>query len=85
MLNLSDLLTGESSSTIENYLDVIVNASNTEVRISSTGGFSSGIYNATVEDSRIILAGIDLITATGTTDETTLLQNLLSNSRLIID
>jgi hypothetical protein len=102
-IDLRDLLTGEQSTemvtstslgvpnigNLLNYIDFNVNGANTEIRISSTGGFTgaTGTYNAAVEDQRIILQGVNLYTATGATvgNETDLLQRLLANGTLVVD
>ena len=69
-----------------NYLDFSVAGGNTTIRISSTGGFASGVYDAGAEDQRIVLTGVDLYTATGGPGtETQLLQRLLANGTLIVD
>ena len=100
-IDLRDLLVGEASAqqnwagtanigTLLNYIDVIFNAGtgNTEMRISSTGGFTgvTGIYNAAVEDQRIIFSNVNLFTAGVTSNnETELLQKLLFNGTLVVD
>jgi serralysin len=85
MLSLRELLVGENSANILNYLDVSVVGGNTEIHISSTGNFAGGNYNAGNEDARIVLAGVDLFTATGTSTEAALINNLISQNKLIID
>ncbi len=87
VLDLRDLLQGESSSSgnLLNYLDITTNSGNTEIRISSNGSFASGNYSAGNEDARIVLTGLDLFGATGTSNETDLIQNLITSSKLIVD
>lgn len=80
-LNLSDLLVGETSSNITNFIDIVFNGSDTEVRISSEGNFSGGAYNASREDARIVLESVNLI---GTGDDSSLLASLLAKNNLII-
>ena len=99
-LDLRDLLVGERSTvgsnaaadnvgTLLNYIDINFNAvtGNTEIRISSTGGFTGGTYVAGAEDQSIILAGQNLFTITGAAagNETALLNNLLTTGRLFVD
>lgn len=84
-LDIKDLLTGESSSNILQYLDVSIQGSSTEIRISSTGGFAGGNYNSANEDARLILTNTNLFTATGTSSETALIQQMINNQSLIID
>jgi large repetitive protein len=79
------LLTGESSANILNYLDVAVVGGNTEIHISSSGAFAGGNYSIGNEDARIVLAGLDLFTATSTGTEAALINNLISSNKLIID
>ncbi|MGZ8251675.1 MAG: beta strand repeat-containing protein, partial [Methylophilaceae bacterium] len=97
-LDLRDLLVGEASTEIVtggtpnignllNYLDISVNGANTEIRISSTGGFTGGTYNSAAEDQRIVLTNVNLYTAAGAAagNETDLLQRLLANGSLVVD
>ena len=85
---------GSSSSAVQisnllDYLDVEVvtsgGVSSTVLHISSSGGFSGGAYDAAAEDQRITLEGVNLYSATGTSSETALLQELLKKGTLIID
>ncbi|WP_020182457.1 retention module-containing protein [Methylotenera sp. 1P/1] len=97
-LDLRDLLQGEASTLLNtgsvpnignllNYIDININGGNTEIRISSAGGFTGGTYSAAQEDQRIVLQGINLYTATGATagNETDLLQRMLANGALVVD
>ena len=97
-LDLRDLLVGEASTELVtgatpnignllNYLDININGADTEIRISSAGGFSGGTYNASAEDQRIVLTGVNLYTATGAVagNETDLIQRLLANGSLVVD
>jgi len=84
VLNLHDLLIGESAANLLNYLDVTTNGVDTQIAISTTGGFTGGNYNADSENAHITLAGIDLFTATSTSTEADLLNNLLSTNKLMI-
>ncbi|MDT7513499.1 beta strand repeat-containing protein [Rhodoferax mekongensis] len=101
ILDLRELLVGEhtssgnsgsaatdvSISNLLNYIDININGSNTEIRISTTGGFTGGTYSAAAEDQRIILNNVNLYTAVGTTsgNETLLLQTLIRNGTLLLD
>jgi hypothetical protein len=97
-LDLRDLLVGEASTLIQtgavpnvgnllNYLDFNVSGGTTTIRISSTGGFAGGTYNAGQEDQRIVLNGVNLYSVTGAAagNETDLLQRLLANGGLTVD
>jgi Ca2+-binding RTX toxin-like protein len=97
-LDLRDLLVGEQSSllntgnvpvigNLQNYIDITASGGTTTLRISSTGGFTGGTYNAAAEDQRIVLTGTDLFTATGVGagNEAELLRRLLANGTLVTD
>ncbi|HSH85893.1 MAG: type I secretion C-terminal target domain-containing protein, partial [Methylophilus sp.] len=85
-LDLRDLLVGESNGNILNYLDITTSntagVTNTEIRISNTGGFTGGNYSAAAENQHITLAGINLLAGTNEAD---LLANLISQNKLVID
>ncbi len=85
VLDLRDLLVGESSDNLLNYLDIRTNAGNTEIRVSSTGSFAAGNYSAGNEDARIVLTGVDLFSVSGAGTEADLIQNLFGSNNLIID
>ncbi|HEY0907230.1 MAG TPA: type I secretion C-terminal target domain-containing protein, partial [Methylophilus sp.] len=85
VIDLRSLLQGESLANLSNYVRVTVDGSgNTILHISSTGGFSGG-YNAGAEDQTIVLQGVNLQTAYGTTDSAQILTNLVSSGNLAID
>ncbi len=85
-LDLKDLLVGESNGNILNYLDITTSytagVTNTEIRISNTGGFTGGNYSAAAENQHITLAGVNLLAGT---NEANLLANLISQNKLVID
>jgi serralysin len=85
-LDIKDLLIGESSGNILNYLDITTSmaagVTNTEIRISNTGGFTNGNYFAAAENHHITLAGVNLLSGT---NEAALLANLISQNKLVID
>jgi Ca2+-binding RTX toxin-like protein len=85
ILDLRDLLQDESINSLFNYIDFTTNSGNTEIRISSNGGFAGGIYSAGNENAHLTLLGVDLFTATGSTTEANLLQNLITQNKLITD
>lgn len=90
-LNLADLLTGEhdTADSLLNYLDIttssIAGITNTEIRISNQGLFNNGQYALAAENQHITLAGVNLFAATNTHSEADLIQNLISNNKLIVD
>jgi serralysin len=84
-LDLKDLLVGENSGNILNYLDITTSTSgsitNTEIRISNDGQFAGGTYNSAAENQHITLAGLDLLSGT---NETNLLASLINNNQILI-
>ncbi|PPD11412.1 type I secretion C-terminal target domain-containing protein, partial [Methylophilus sp.] len=85
-LDLRDLLVGESSTNILNYLDITTSVTagvtNTEIRISNTGGFTNGNYSVAAENQHITLAGVNLLAGANEAD---LVANLISQNKLTID
>ncbi|OGB25028.1 MAG: hypothetical protein A3I66_03335 [Burkholderiales bacterium RIFCSPLOWO2_02_FULL_57_36] len=88
-LDLRDLLVGENSANLSNYLHFELSGGNTIVHISANGGFSGdshnvgGAFTGVAEDQRIILESVNLIGAF-TTDQQ-IIQDLLNNGKLIAD
>jgi len=78
-LHLSDLLQGENSGNLTNYLHFTSDGTNTTVSISSSGSFNGSNYG-TATDQTILLNGVNL---TGT--DTTIINLLKTNSNLITD
>ena len=89
VLDLRDLLQGETASaTLDRYLDFNVSGSNTEIRISSSGGFSGGAYASGAEDQRIVLQGVDIRAALGlggAATDTQIIAELINRGKLITD
>ncbi|HEY9239154.1 MAG TPA: Ig-like domain-containing protein [Burkholderiaceae bacterium] len=97
VLDLRDLLQGEAKSgtnpgNLQNYLDFDTSSApgSTIVRISSTGGFTSGFYSPSAEDQRIVLQGINVRApgtfglSAGATDYD-VIQQLLQRGKLVTD
>ena len=94
-LDLRDLLVGEShtgnlAGNLANYLLFEKSGSDTVIHISSTGQFSAdagfgaiSAGNLGKEDQRITLTGVDL--TSGATTDQQVIQNLLTNGKLIVD
>ncbi|MDM3872663.1 Ig-like domain-containing protein [Porticoccus sp. W117] len=76
VLNLQDLLQGEESGDLTNYLSFSLDDGNTRIEVSSEG-------NGTV-DQVIILDDVDL-TAGGTLADAAIITNLINNNNLIVD
>jgi Ca2+-binding RTX toxin-like protein len=93
VLDLRDLLTGETAGTLlgqdnlSNYLHFEKNGANTVVHVSTNGGYAGG-YTPGVEDQTIVLSGQDLYAAAGlslaATDQQ-IIQDMLNKGKLITD
>jgi hypothetical protein len=90
VLDLRDLLQGanRTPATLENYLDISFSGGNTVIHVSSTGGFTNGVYTPTAEDQEIVLQGVDLrsqLNLAPGASETQLLQELLFQGKLLTE
>jgi Ca2+-binding RTX toxin-like protein len=83
-LDLRDLLDGESSANILDYISIEASGTSTVLRISSTGQFDSG-YDSGQEDARIILSNTNLLTVTVTGNYADAIQYMINNQSLLID
>ncbi len=83
-LDLRDLLDGESSANILDYISIETVGTSTLLHISTTGQFN-GSYNAGQEDARITLSNTDLLTATGQSSFELAIQHMITNQSLLID
>nr|WP_259372163.1 Ig-like domain-containing protein [Caldimonas mangrovi] len=83
VLDLRDLLVGESTAQLSNYLHFDKVGDSTVVQISSTGGFSGGTYNPTAVDQRITVVGVDLVGSFSNDQQ--VIQDLLSRGKLLSD
>lgn len=83
-LDLKDLLQGENQAggtgNLTDYLHFTESGGHTTIHISTSGGFSGG-YNAALVDQQIILQNTTL---TGLDDQA-IIQNLLTNGKLVTD
>ncbi|MBC7756698.1 MAG: type I secretion C-terminal target domain-containing protein, partial [Bdellovibrio sp.] len=88
-LDLRDLLTGENSGNLQNYLHFEKSGTDTIIHISSTGGFSADSHNIGAaftganEDQRIVFTATDLIGIN--TNDAAIIANLLTAQKLITD
>ncbi|PLX69132.1 MAG: hypothetical protein C0607_20460, partial [Azoarcus sp.] len=80
-LDLADLLQGENSATIDNFLSVEQVSGNTVLHVSSSGGFSGG-YSAGAEDQTIVLENVTFDSALSSHD---IINQLITNNQLLID
>ena len=76
ILDLRDLLQGETDATLTSYLNFELEGSDTVIHVSSEGNFTNGVYDSTAEDQTIILSGVDLVT--GTENQADIIANLAS-------
>ncbi|OHC64321.1 MAG: hypothetical protein A2040_15085, partial [Rhodocyclales bacterium GWA2_65_19] len=89
VLDLRDLLSGENQGAgignLASFLHFEKDGSNTNVHISSTGGFGSG-YTPAAEDQTVVLQDVDLYAFVGSnaTDQQ-IIQDLLTKGKLITD
>ncbi|HEY6511973.1 MAG TPA: tandem-95 repeat protein [Burkholderiaceae bacterium] len=81
-LDLRDLLVGDNSSNLSNYLHFTTSGGNTTVSISSSGGFSSGFSSGAV-DQTITLNGVNLVGSF--TSDQQVIQDLLQRGKLLTD
>ncbi|PCK02929.1 MAG: hypothetical protein COA42_21705, partial [Alteromonadaceae bacterium] len=79
ILDFSDLLDGESGATITNFLQVTEDAGSTVISVNVDG--AGGGYG----DMTVTLDSVDLTALYGTTDQSTILQNLITDGHLNID
>jgi serralysin len=82
-LDFRDLLIDDSN--LENYIDIVFENGATQIRISSDGNFTGGVYDDTKEDARIVLSNTNLFTTTNTTNDAQLIGYLTQNNYLLID
>jgi Calx-beta domain/Bacterial Ig domain/RTX calcium-binding nonapeptide repeat (4 copies)/von Willebrand factor type A domain/Bacterial cadherin-like domain len=92
IIDLRDLLSGERTTTLENYLEFTFagsgSAATTTIHVSSTGAFAGGNYSAAAEDQTIVLSGVDLRASLGlanTATDTQIISTLLTQGKLIVD
>ncbi|MEK8047164.1 type I secretion C-terminal target domain-containing protein, partial [Ideonella margarita] len=80
VLDLRDLLQGETGATLTKYLHFTTSGGDTVINISSTGAYGA-TFDATKTDQTITLTGVTL---TGATDAA-IIQDLLNKGKLITD
>ncbi|HEY4068943.1 MAG TPA: type I secretion C-terminal target domain-containing protein, partial [Burkholderiaceae bacterium] len=85
-LDLRDLLVGEhdNASSLQNYLHFSVDATgSTKIEVSSSGGFTAGVYAPTAVDQTITLSGVNLVGAF--TSDNQVINDLLTRSKIVVD
>jgi Ca2+-binding RTX toxin-like protein len=81
-LDLRDLIVGENSVNLADYLHFTTAGGNTTISISTTGGFSGGFSSGAV-DQIIQINGVDL--TSGFSGDQQIIQDLLTRGKLITD
>jgi len=77
-LDLADLLQGESSGNLTQYLNFSYNGMDTVVQVSSTG-----VLNTSGYDQLITLEGVDL--TGGSSDQNAIINVLINQGKLVVD
>lgn len=90
ILDLRDLLQGESHTgtavgNLNNYLHFEKSGSDTVIHISSSGGYVGGNFAAGATDQKIVLQGVDLTNSGALTNDTQIIQDLLTKGKLSAD
>ncbi len=92
VLDLRDLLTGENTTggagNLQNYLDFDTSGSNTVIRVSPTGAFGNGAYNAANDHQQIVLEGVNIRTGLGLAANATdaqIITKLIQDGKLLVD
>ncbi len=80
-LDLRDLLVGENSATLENFLHVTQAGGSTTVEISSNGGFAQG-YNAGAVSQTVVLEGVSF---EGLNSSSEIIAKLLTDGQIKTD
>ncbi|HSI44993.1 MAG TPA: retention module-containing protein [Methylophilus sp.] len=82
ILDVRDLLQGENSTNLVNYLHFEKSGGDTIIHISSGGGYA-GNFSSGQTTQQIVLTGVDLVTGQG--NDAAIITNLLSQQKLITD
>jgi Ca2+-binding RTX toxin-like protein len=82
VLDLRDLLVGEHTGNLANYLHFSTSGGNTTISVSSTGAFSGGFSSGAV-DQVIQITGVNLVGSF--TSDAQIAADLLSRGKLVID
>jgi hypothetical protein len=88
VLDLRDLLSGETGANLENYLSFETSGSSTVLHISTQGQFASGNYDASKENATITLSGTSLASDLGLGSAATdaqLIAKMLDQGKLLVD
>ncbi|MEY4766168.1 MAG: hypothetical protein RI907_2841, partial [Pseudomonadota bacterium] len=87
-LDLRDLLQGETSANLDQFLEFDTSTANTIVKVSPTGGFAGGTATDAAETQRIVLENVNIRTDLGLTSTATdaqVIAKLLAKGALVVD
>ena len=88
VLDLRDLLEGENTGNLSDYLSVDTSGSSTVIRVSTTGGFANGTYASGADNQQIVLEGVNLRSGLGLGADATgaqIIGKLIENGKLLVD
>lgn len=90
VLDLRDLLqgelhTGNLSGNLGNYLHFEKSGADTVVHVSTNGGYTGGSFVAGATDQKIVLQGVDLTNSGALSNDTQIIQDLLTKGKLSAD
>jgi Ca2+-binding RTX toxin-like protein len=88
VLDLRDLLQGEHTNTLQNFIEFDTTTANTLIKISPTGGFTNGNATNAAETERIVLENVNIRTALGLTTgatDTQIITKMLEQGKLLVD
>jgi Ca2+-binding RTX toxin-like protein len=88
VLDLRDLLQGEKTANLANYLEFDTTTANTIIKISPTGAFTNGVATDGAETERIVLENVNIRTAlalSATSTDTQIITKLISQGNLLVD
>lgn len=88
VLDLRDLLVGENTGNLSNYLNFEASGSSTVIRVSTTGGFANGTYASGADNQQIVLEGVNLRSGLGLAADASgaqIIGKLIENGKLLVD
>jgi hypothetical protein len=90
VLDLRDLLQGETTANLTNYLefDTTSQSGATIIKVSATGAFPNGVANVAGETERIVLENVNLRSDLGLAANATdaqIITKLLTQGKLLVD
>ncbi len=83
VLDVRDVLQGETSANIACYLNFQKSGTDTLVSMSAHGGYVNGAYSLAATTQQVVLTGVDMVTGQGTNAQ--IINSLLAQQKLIID